>query len=486
MEILTFIPPVVIGSALVVLVFPQLSQKGVRTLFTVCLGAGIGLGITSSTIFLWLAWIGRPGADYIAFEIGFAVLLVVIAFYRCRNFRFGRQNDSPLASARNDVPIKWLKRLVIISLILSSGSFALKSFFEMPYGTIDVRIVWNYRARWLFKGGDQWKFAFFSPVARDAEYEDDNGHAADYPLLITGSVYRGWELNGNDRVSVPIMIAGIFTFATYLLLYASLTLLRNRNQAYLAALFMLVSTQFLHLGTDQYGDVPLAFFILATIALFALKDRYPAISWQALVLAGFTVSCAAWTKNEGLMFLVLVIVVRFFGQMVRKDWSNLAIEAFSFLLGMLPVLGTLLYFKIWFAPRNDMINIPTLKKTAFYLFDLDRYRIVLTMMLEKIVTFNNSIIFLMAAYFLISGLDRSDNIKKHALSHVILLILMMCGYFFAYVITPYELEWHISSSIRRLYIQVWPAWVFLFFYCVKGPELPAAKEQREILSRESL
>ncbi|MBW2449936.1 MAG: phospholipid carrier-dependent glycosyltransferase [Deltaproteobacteria bacterium] len=486
MEILTFIPPVVIGFTLVLLVFPQLSLKGVLTLFAVCVGAGIGLGITSSTIFLWLAWIGRPGADYIAFEIGSAVLLSAISYHRCRNFRSDRQTDLTLTGATNEVSIKWLKILVIILLIISSGSFALKSFFEMPYGTVDVRIVWNYRARWLFKGGDQWKFAFFSPVARDAKYEDDAGHAADYPLLITGSVYRGWELSGKDRVAIPILIAAIFTFATYLLLYASLTMLRNRNQGYIAVLLLLVSTQFLHLGTDQYGDVPLAFFILATVVLFVLKDRFPAISSQALILAGFTASCAAWTKNEGLMFFALVIVVRFLGHIGRRSRSNLAREALSFLVGMLPIMATLVYYKIWFAPRNDMINIPTLKETVFHLFDLDRYRITLTMMLEKIVTFNECIIFLMAVYFFISGYDRSDNTKKHALTHVILLTLMMCGYLFAYVITPYELEWHIGSSIRRLYMQVWPAWVFLFFYCLKGPEFIGAKEQPEILSRKNL
>jgi len=486
MEILAFIPPILIGSAIVVIVFPQFSRKGVCAIFTVCLGSGIGLGITSATIFLWLAWFGRPGAAYIVFEVGSAILLAAIAFYRVHKYRSGSQNESTLAWAANDVPITWLKRLFIILLIISSGTFGLKSFFQMPYGTSDVRIVWNYRAQWLFKGGDQWKFAFYSPVARDVEYEDDKGHAADYPLLVTGSVYRGWEVTGNDRVAVPIMIGGMFTFATYLLLYASLALLRNRNQGYLAVLLMLVSTQFLHLGTDQYGDVPLAFFILSTVALFALQDRYPAISLQTLVLAGFTASCAAWTKNEGLMFFMLVLVVRFIGQIGKKDWSKAIKEFFYFFMGLLPVMGTLLYFKIQFAPRNDMINIPTLKKTAFHLLDIDQYIVVIPAVLKKIFTFNDGVVVLMAVYFLISGIHRSGNFKKHPLSHVMLLLLMMCGYIFAYVITPYELEWHIGSSIRRLLIQLWPAWVFLFFYSVKGPEQPVEQDQPGELSRASL
>jgi hypothetical protein len=92
----------------------------------------------------------------------------------------------------------------------------------------------------------------------------------------------------------------------------------------------------------------------------------------------------------------------------------------------------------------------------------------------------------MAVYFLISGFDRSGKGKKHILSHVILLSLMMCGYLFAYVITPYDLKWHIGSSIRRLFIQLWPAWVFLFFYCVRGPEHSGVDDQPRKLSREGL
>ncbi len=486
MEILAFIPPILIGSAIVALLFPKFSLKGVCAVITVSLGAGIGLGITSSTIFLWIAWFGRPGAAYHVFEVGSAILLTTIAFYRFHYYRSGSQNESTSNCATNDVSIKWLKRLFIILLLISSGSFGLKTFIEAPYGTIDTRIVWNYRARWLFRGGDQWDYAFYSPVARDAEYEDDRGHAADYPLLVTGSVYRGWEIIGNDHVAIPIMIAGIFTFGTYLLLYASLALLRNRNQGYLAVLFMLLTTQFLHLGTDQYGDVPLAFFILSTVALFALKDRFPAISLRALFLIGFTASCAAWTKNEGLMFFVLVILVQFIGQIGKKDWSNLVKEFFCFLLGALPIMGTLLYFKLNFAPRNDMINIPTLKQTAVHLLDIDRYLYVLTAILKKVYSFNDKIVILMAVYFLISGLDRSGKVKKHMLSHVILLLLMLCGYLFAYVITPYDLRWHIGSSIRRLLIQLWPAWVFLFFYCVRGPEQSSEEDQPGKLSREGL
>ncbi|CAB1074544.1 hypothetical protein D1AOALGA4SA_2363 [Olavius algarvensis Delta 1 endosymbiont] len=476
MEILAFIPPILLGTAIVVTLFPQYGVRGAWAVLTVCLGAGIGLGLTSATVFLWLVGVGRPGVAYMAFEIGSAVLLAAPAGYRHYKFQSGGEKRSLGNSAAADVPIAWLKRLFIILLLISAGSFGLKTFIEDPYGTVDTRITWNYRARWLFKGADQWQHAFYSPVARDAEYTDDQGHAADYPLLVTGSVYRGWEVTGRDRVATPILIAGIFTFGCYLMLYSSLALLRNRNQGYIAVLFMLVTTQFLHLGTDQYGDVPLAFFILGTISLFALQDRFPAISRQTILLAGLTAGCAAWTKNEGLMFFPLVILVRFIGQIPRKGWAEISREFFYFCLGMLPIMGTLAYFKVSFAPRNDMINIPTLKATMVHLLDPSRYLYVIGEILKKVYFFNDKIVILLAVYFLFTGLDRSAAAKKHITSHVILLLLIICGYMFAYVITPYDLRWHIDSSLRRLFIQLWPAWVFLFFYGVKGPELSAAEE----------
>ena len=93
MGILAFIPPILIGTAIVVMVFPNFSLKGAWAVLTVCLGAGIGLGLTSATCFLWLAWLGRPAAAYLVFEIGSAILLTIVAFYRFHHYQSGSQNE---------------------------------------------------------------------------------------------------------------------------------------------------------------------------------------------------------------------------------------------------------------------------------------------------------------------------------------------------------------------------------------------------------
>jgi hypothetical protein len=464
MELPAFISPFLIGAAIIVILFPKYRLRGVWLVLTISLGAGLGLGITSSMIFLWLAFIGPPDSYYFAAELGLSVMLALFAFYRIHDFGDSTQKDSGIHFETVPGTIGWLRTLFLFLMLISVGSFLLKTFFQDPHGIWDAVDTWNFRARWLFRGGPNWSYAF-SLRAKDG---------LDYPLLITASVFRMWQILGKNPIAIPILIAGIFTFGSYLILFSSLALLRGRNQGYLAAIFLFVSTQFINIGTYQYADVPLAFFILSTVILFGLKDRYPEISSPLVFLAGLTVSCAAWTKNEGQLFLALVIFVYFIGQLGKKEGSKTLKEFIGFTLGLAPVLGTLFYFKLNFALENAHLNTNTLNQLGAYLVDIDRYILVGTIWINKFFTFNDGIIFLMAGYFLLSGLERSDLIKKRILSHTVLLLLMMCGYFFVYVIYPGNTRDLLSASLRRIIIQLWPTWVFLFFYCVKGPEKHAS------------
>ncbi len=377
MELPAFISPFLIGSSIIVMLFPKYRLRGVWLVLTISLGAGLGLGITASTIFLWLALIGPPGSYYFASELSLAVILSFLAFYRIHYSAYSTQKDSGLNSDVIPETLVWLRNIFLFLMLISVGSFLLKTFFQDPHGIWDAVDTWNYRARWLFRGGSHWSYAF-SLRAKDG---------LDYPLLITASVFRMWQILGKDPIAIPILIAGIFTFGSYLILFSSLALLRGRNQGYLAAIFLFVSTQFINIGTYQYADVPLAFFILSTVILFSLKDRYPEISSPIVFLAGLTVSCAAWTKNEGQLFLALVIFIYFIGQLGKKERSRTLKEFIGFTLGLAPVLATLFYFKLNFALENAHINTNTLKQLGTYLVDIDRYIIVSTKCINKILNF---------------------------------------------------------------------------------------------------
>jgi hypothetical protein len=50
------------------------------------------------------------------------------------------------------------------------------------------------------------------------------------------------------------------------------------------------------------------------------------------------------------------------------------------------------------------------------------------------------------------------------------LVAMLCGYFLVYVLTPFDLGWHLHSALDRLFMQLWPTLVYLTFVTLAAPE----------------
>ena len=460
MVLTAFVSPFLIGASIIAILFPKYRLQGAWLVLIVSLGTCLGLGITSCSIFLWLTLIGPPDGYYFPIELSLALILSLFAYYRIHFSADRTKRESAISFETNTKTIKWLRNIFLILILISVGSFLLKAFLQYPHGKWDAIDTWNFRARWLFRGGADWSYAF-SLRARDG---------LDYPLLITASVFRMWQVIGKDLIAIPILIAGIFTFGSYLLLFSSLALLRGSNQGYLAAIFLMASTKFLNTGTYQYADVPLAFFILGTVFLFCMKDRCPEYSYPLVYLAGLTVSCAAWTKNEGQLFLALIVFVYFILRLRKRNWFGTFKEFAVFAFGLAPVLGTLIYFKSNYALENAHIRADPLKQLGIYLIDIDRYIIVGTKWFNKILTFNDGIVWLVLAYFCLSGFDRSTSVKNRIILPTVLMLLVMCGYFLVYVIYTGNMIDLLNASLRRIIIQLLLTWVFIFFYCVKGPE----------------
>jgi hypothetical protein len=54
------------------------------------------------------------------------------------------------------------------------------------------------------------------------------------------------------------------------------------------------------------------------------------------------------------------------------------------------------------------------------------------------------------------------------------LVLTVCGYFVLYVVSPYDLSWHLTTSAERLVVQLWPPAVFAALLLARGE--PAAHQ----------
>lgn len=85
---------------------------------------------------------------------------------------------------------------------------------------------------------------------------------------------------------------------------------------------MLLGTPFLiRHGASQYADVPLGYFILATLVCFSLYDRSVGGGAGPLALARLMAGFADWTKNEGLFFVPIVVLARLGAVVSIRGWK---------------------------------------------------------------------------------------------------------------------------------------------------------------------
>jgi hypothetical protein len=217
------------------------------------------------------------------------------------------------------------------------------------------------------------------------------------------------------------------------------------------------TASFITLGASQGADVPISFFFLATLVLLFLEDRLPI---SVTVLAGTTAALAVWTKNEGIPFLVLFIIAR---KLAKRPMI-------AFLIGASWVLVLHTIFKLSLAPANYLFR-QEWKDLLTDVTDPSRYLLIIVGFVYHLAKFGgqglNPLIPLAAAFILFGGKR-----KPGSLTALLTLAGVCGGSFVTYLLTPFDLGWHISSSLDRLLLQLWPAALFTCFLVL---ELPATR-----------
>ena len=263
-----------------------------------------------------------------------------------------------------------------------------------PHGFWDAIAIWNLRARFLFLGGDHWRDAFAMP--------DPRFHT-DYPLLIPGSVARCWTYVKMDTSLAPALIALLFTLGTAGLLGGLVTVWRGRLWGSLALITLLGTKNYVRIGLYQIADVPLAFFILAAVGLLSVRDRPNNGGQGCLVLAGMAAGFAAWTKNEGLLFLACLFPARLLVCGAAHGWKEALRELPPLLLGLLPIALLLLYFKARLVGPNDLIRSQTTDTMLGRLGDPSRYRTIAVAFVSELLAIGPLAIVVFAAVLILMG-----------------------------------------------------------------------------------
>jgi hypothetical protein len=406
-------------------------------LFLAGCGVAVGLGIDSLLFFLF-TMAGIAGAVWMA-EV--PLVAAGMWLYWKRVPREGRRESG---GPRLSLAAKIAGIALSVEFVLMLVSFFKLSCIN-PHGGWDAWSIWNLRARYLAGGEASWRYAVSKQIMLQHP---------DYPLLTSSVIAHAWKYCDSMKAAVPVTVALVFLLATVLVLVTGLTWLRSTMAGLCAGAMLLAVPAWTRLSAAQYADVPLGFYFLCTLALLCASR----IDHRMAVLAGVTASLSAWTKDEGLLFTGLCVVVTLVLFGPRRASMTLA--------GALPVLLFVVWFKLRIAPGVDPMWHQSAGAMLAKVADGGRYARIAVEFAKGAAVVPE---LLLLPLF---GLALGFKVNRETAGCMAIVGLMLVGYCGVYVVSPYPLEWYLRASVDRLYLQLLPGLLFGWFYAAS--DNPAA------------
>jgi hypothetical protein len=400
---------------------------------------GLGLVSAASSATLLLATSRGPASDLLLLLLAAPLLF----------WKRPPAPPPPLSGSRVSPPL-------LLACGLGLAVFALiflEHSVRYPDGGWDASAIWNLRARALARAG--------SDLAQVFPPDEQVPHP-DYPLLLPGLIAHAWSALGAEAIWVPPLVAALFCAALLALLPAALAASSGPRAGAFGLLLLLGTPALLTRAISQYADVPLAAYLLAAAALAArglsaTDTERP----RLLLLAGLAASLGAWTKNEGLVSLLLLAAVLAWPALrapERRRWR----DAGTFLLGAVPVLLLLAWFKLRWAPTNDLVANTTTAGLAARLLDPSRLAVIGWAFLQRLWRFGD---WGLALPLVVLSWPVRWWQRRHEPTHpaqpaqtllLRLSVLLPLAYAAIYLATPSELHTHLESSLDRLLLHWWP------------------------------
>jgi hypothetical protein len=452
--------PVGAGFAVTHWVWPDAGARPSRHLLRASLAVGCGLALSSCAFFL--ATVAWGPSRHVAVSADLALLVGAVALAWLGRRRSGASRETGAGAA---LPVEArgtrtaLRVALGVTLAAAVAAFLLLSWVR-PHGEWDAWAFWNLRARFLFAGRTHWRIAFDALA----------GPHPDYPMLLPGTVARIWLYVGRATVVAPVLVAMLFTFATVGVAAAVVAALRGEAQGMLAAIVLLSTAGFTAHGTMQYADVPLSFFVLATLALWWLYDDGDGRRWRVASFAGGMAGFAAWTKNEGLLFLLAIVAARLAVAVAGRRWRRSARELAAFAAGLAPVLAVVGYFKLRLAPPTLYLLGERLEIVRERVTDVTRYSRIGAALLGELRGFGDwvvSLAGLLLVYALLVGVRVARADRPMLAASALALAIVFAGYVGVFLLTVEALDNWLGAGLTRLLLHLWPSAVFVYWLTVR-------------------
>ncbi len=465
LSVAVMLPPLLIGMVIVMLLWPYSLRS--HFLLKVFIGIGVGTGFSSILFFLWILFFSPHSRGFVFIEFLVLILLLLTLLYR------RKKRPSPPAPAipgqSRPIWASWLLLVLFLGSFISWGLAFRSISFMNPHGTFDAYAIWNLRARFIFRAGEDWQIGL-SPELNWKSH-------ADYPMLTSANVARAWAILGQETTRVPIVQSGLFTTALLGLSLTTLFTFRGWGQAALGSIILLAIPWIPFFALSQNAETAVAYFYLAVSSLLMLY------AWSRrtgfLVLAGLMAGLSAWVKNEGLVFLIAAAICS--AAMVyehKKPLHTMLTRFLPFLYGVVPVLALALFYKFSLTPANDLFADQTLHDILGRVLDPTRWLTIFSSLADlawNLGEWGFPLLPGMLALLLIFWPRRLFN-KRGLQTLLPVLFLTAISYFMVYLITPHPLEWHLQYSADRLLFHLLPSlWLVLFLF-IRTPEEILQKE----------
>lgn len=454
--------PILIGYLILLLVFPDhlYSRTWVGYLWRIFLAPGIGFTLVSGILFLWISFFNPDlvNVGILFIELILFIILAIILYLSRKNSRRNEPTYRQKKLPSFDL-VSFLATIVLIIVSLIFLEAWQRESFQTPFGEWDAWAIWNLRAGFL-ASGSEWLQGFSEEIAWSHP---------DYPLLLPLNVARLWITQAERSVLAPILLGLIYQLSLVGLLITSVMFFRGNLQGIIAGIIGFV-VLFVSLNFKLYADIPIAYYFLAANALIFFAGVSSTNKHRYLILAGFLTGAALWTKNEGWAFLVSITLAKVLLDLIYRNILSKSLKWWGyFLIGLSPLLLVTVYFKIAYAPPGDILSGLDLIAIKAKLLTVSRYLTIIRSTRNQIFNYGNLIVPffpLLVIYGIMVGISFPKSQARDILFLTLRVLLLVMIYFFVYLFTPKDLNWHLNTSIERLITQVLPSFLLLYFLVV--------------------
>ncbi|MBI3306202.1 MAG: hypothetical protein HYZ84_00140 [Candidatus Omnitrophica bacterium] len=456
-----FILPAMIG---ILFLFLILRKNPFLSPVAYCTALGLPLGIGLITLVMFWSYVcfnAQAKFSAIALSAILAAALIIWSTFVGnwkKNFSDFLSHEYALPHANFSSQFLSSRLLIVLGMVLFIVAFYdfLRNFAFLSmsnlFGGWDAKTNWNLRAVFLFRSPERWTAIFSDMVLPQL---------ANYPLFLPSAVAWGWNWLNAEPLIWPPLVAMAFTIGIGLMIFWYFSSQNSLFTGLVAASFYWMNPAYRFWATSQYADVPLCFYI--TAATLTLVTAYRLRTFSLFFLVGLFAGLAAWTKNEGILFSfwILGVTVLLTASIPNHDWKWKSKAILLLIFGLSIPFTAVLYQKLILAPpdiysgRASKVlelfkSLTNWDKSLFILTALVYSKIGYVEFGKQHYAWNGIWIFFTAALIYVLIFERRRLIQSGLWAILTLVLVIDIGYFLVFHLSPFDLRFHLSTSMHRL------------------------------------